>query len=53
MRRGMAVAGSSAFFVAAPGVLAGLVPSCARYEAYRRAVPAWRPRLRPWHPSQP
>src|SRR3954447_7299016 len=20
----------------------------ARYEAYRRAVPAWRPRLRPW-----
>jgi protein-S-isoprenylcysteine O-methyltransferase Ste14 len=22
------------------------------YEAYRRAVPAWRPRLRPWTPSQ-
>jgi protein-S-isoprenylcysteine O-methyltransferase Ste14 len=23
----------------------------ARYEAYRRAVPAWRPRLRPWRPG--
>src|SRR6266540_351001 len=23
----------------------------ARYEAYRRAVPAWRPRLRPWTPD--
>jgi protein-S-isoprenylcysteine O-methyltransferase Ste14 len=22
------------------------------YEAYRRAVPAWRPRLRPWSPPQ-
>lgn len=22
----------------------------AEYEAYRRAVPAWRPRLRPWEP---
>lgn len=21
------------------------------YEAYRRAVPAWRPRLRPWEPG--
>jgi protein-S-isoprenylcysteine O-methyltransferase Ste14 len=20
-----------------------------QYQAYRRAVPAWRPRLRPWH----
>ena len=24
----------------------------ARYEAYRRAVPGWRPRLRPWNPPQ-
>src|ERR671912_1231752 len=23
------------------------------YEAYRRAVPAWRPRLRPWEPEGP
>jgi protein-S-isoprenylcysteine O-methyltransferase Ste14 len=23
-----------------------------RYEAYRRAVPPWRPRLRPWDPAQ-
>lgn len=23
-----------------------------RYQAYRRAVPAWRPRLRPWNPAQ-
>ena len=23
----------------------------AEYEAYRRAVPAWVPRLRPWHPD--
>jgi protein-S-isoprenylcysteine O-methyltransferase Ste14 len=23
----------------------------ADYEAYRRAVPAWRPRLRPWRPE--
>ena len=23
----------------------------ADYEAYRRAVPAWLPRLRPWRPS--
>ena len=23
----------------------------AEYEAYRRAVPAWRPRLRPWRPG--
>lgn len=23
----------------------------AEYEAYRRAVPAWRPRLRPWEPQ--
>jgi len=22
----------------------------AHYEAYRRNVPAWRPRIRPWHP---
>lgn len=25
----------------------------ADYEAYRRAVPAWRPRLRPWRPDDP
>jgi protein-S-isoprenylcysteine O-methyltransferase Ste14 len=25
----------------------------AEYEAYRRAVPAWRPRLRPWTPAGP
>ena len=25
----------------------------ADYEAYRRAVPAWRPRLRPWTPGDP
>jgi protein-S-isoprenylcysteine O-methyltransferase Ste14 len=25
----------------------------AEYEAYRRAVPAWRPRLRPWTPEDP
>jgi len=25
----------------------------ARYEAYRRAVPAWLPRLRPWDPDSP
>jgi protein-S-isoprenylcysteine O-methyltransferase Ste14 len=25
----------------------------ADYEAYRRAVPAWRPRLRPWDPAGP
>jgi protein-S-isoprenylcysteine O-methyltransferase Ste14 len=25
----------------------------AEYEAYRRAVPGWRPRLRPWHPGRP
>jgi protein-S-isoprenylcysteine O-methyltransferase Ste14 len=24
----------------------------ARYEAYRRAVPAWWPRLRPWRPDE-
>lgn len=24
----------------------------ADYEAYRRAVPAWRPRLRPWKPTE-
>jgi protein-S-isoprenylcysteine O-methyltransferase Ste14 len=23
----------------------------ADYDAYRRAVPAWRPRLHPWHPQ--
>ena len=22
------------------------------YEAYRRAVPGWWPRLRPWHPRE-
>jgi protein-S-isoprenylcysteine O-methyltransferase Ste14 len=25
----------------------------AEYEAYRRAVPAWWPRLRPWRPGEP
>src|SRR5918993_2939440 len=25
----------------------------ADYEAYRRAVPAWWPRLRPWEPGEP
>src|SRR6478752_1443905 len=25
----------------------------AQYQAYRRAVPAWRPRVRPWHQDQP
>ena len=25
----------------------------ADYQAYRRAVPAWRPRLRPWTPENP
>ena len=25
----------------------------AEYQAYRRAVPAWIPRLRPWTPAQP
>jgi protein-S-isoprenylcysteine O-methyltransferase Ste14 len=25
----------------------------ADYQAYRRAVPAWRPRLRPWTPCDP
>ena len=25
----------------------------ARYQAYRQAVPAWRPRLRPWDPDAP
>lgn len=25
----------------------------AQYQAYRRAVPAWRPRTRPWHQDQP
>ncbi len=25
----------------------------AQYQAYRRAVPAWRPRIRPWHQDQP
>ena len=25
----------------------------AQYEAYRRAVPAWWPRLRPWRPGEP
>ena len=25
----------------------------AHYEAYRLAVPAWRPRLRPWTPDDP
>jgi protein-S-isoprenylcysteine O-methyltransferase Ste14 len=24
-----------------------------QYQAYRRAVPAWRPRIRPWHQDQP
>jgi protein-S-isoprenylcysteine O-methyltransferase Ste14 len=24
----------------------------ADYEAYRRAVPAWWPRLRPWEPGE-
>jgi protein-S-isoprenylcysteine O-methyltransferase Ste14 len=24
----------------------------ASYEAYRRAVPGWWPRLRPWHPER-
>jgi protein-S-isoprenylcysteine O-methyltransferase Ste14 len=24
----------------------------AQYDAYRRAVPAWRPRLRPWRPTR-
>jgi hypothetical protein len=24
----------------------------AQYEAYRRSVPAWWPRLRPWRPAQ-
>jgi len=24
-----------------------------QYQAYRRAVPAWRPRVRPWHQDQP
>ena len=24
-----------------------------QYQAYRRAVPAWRPRIRPWHQGQP
>ena len=24
----------------------------AQYEAYRRAVPAWWPRLRPWRPER-
>jgi protein-S-isoprenylcysteine O-methyltransferase Ste14 len=25
----------------------------AQYDAYRRSVPAWRPRIRPWIPSSP
>ena len=25
----------------------------ADYETYRRAVPAWWPRVRPWHPTEP
>ena len=25
----------------------------AQYQAYRRAVPAWRPRIRPWHQDRP
>jgi protein-S-isoprenylcysteine O-methyltransferase Ste14 len=24
-----------------------------RYQAYRRAVPAWRPRIRPWRQDPP
>jgi hypothetical protein len=36
---------------------AAVITSAARfgadYEAYRRAVPAWRPRLRPWTPDDP
>jgi protein-S-isoprenylcysteine O-methyltransferase Ste14 len=24
-----------------------------QYQAYRRAVRAWRPRIRPWHQDQP
>lgn len=24
-----------------------------QYQSYRRAVPAWRPRIRPWHQDQP
>lgn len=45
------------WLVAAVFVLAYEEPALARrfgrdYEAYRRAVPAWCPRLRPWRPTR-
>ncbi len=40
------------FVVEGFGTLALVRRFGADYEAYRRAVPAWWPRLRPWKPSE-
>lgn len=59
MRRSTAVIGSAVYFAVAAWAGAAVFVRCheepaltrrfgAEYEAYRRAVPAWRPRLRPW-----
>jgi protein-S-isoprenylcysteine O-methyltransferase Ste14 len=55
-RRGLLLYAAAAWLVVAAFVRFYEEPTIARrfgadYEAYRRAVPAWWPRLRPWEPS--
>jgi protein-S-isoprenylcysteine O-methyltransferase Ste14 len=59
VRKSKAALVSAGFFVVAPGTVVGVIPWLitrwefrAEYEQYRRAVPAWLPRLRPWTPNQ-
>ena len=53
VRRGHSGRGVAVFVLgyrAAQPATAGMFGS--KYEDYRRAVPAWWPRLRPWQPEQ-
>ena len=57
-RLGLLLYAAAAWLVVAAFVRFYEEPALARrfgadYEAYRRAVPAWWPRLRPWEPGEP
>src|ERR671912_827836 len=57
-RLGLLLYAAAAWLVAAAFVRWYEEPTLTRrfgadYEAYRRAVPAWWPRLRPWEPGEP
>ena len=56
-RLGLLLYAAAVWLIAAAFVRWYEEPTLARrfgadYEAYRRAVPAWRPRLRPWKPTE-